>query len=81
MCCAVEAGYQLRLAMTADEKKARRSSAFGPRVTLVGKGLVVIPSFSPEQVRYLDDQRRIAANVDERERIGGCKRSKSRLDS
>ncbi len=40
-------------------------------VTLVGEGIVAIPNFTDEQVRFLDERREIANRVRVMERVGG----------
>jgi hypothetical protein len=42
-----------------------------PGVTLVGEGVVAIPNFTEEQVRFLDERRRLANHVRVMERVGG----------
>lgn len=52
---------------------------FGRNVTLVGGGKISIPKFSEAEVRYLDDRRRLASEVDEAEKIGGCNERQARI--
>lgn len=41
---------------------------------------IVIPPFSAEQTKYIDERKRLAAEVDELEAIGGCSDRRASLD-
>jgi hypothetical protein len=59
-------------AIVAQDSTASHMGIFlEPGVTLVGKGLIAIPNFSEEQVRFLDERRRLANQTHVFERVGG----------
>lgn len=66
--------------MPGDEKQRRRRAAGEPNVTLVTGRRIVIPQFSDEEVRYLNERRRVAYDVDLSEKIGGCNERQTRID-